>query len=110
MREELDRLKQRDAELLAVDPHEIYSAKFLLKETGFRTEDLQFPLLMDASQTLSATYGVAFQMRIHTELSNRPSTFLIDKKGVLRYAKRGISFADRPKPAEIVRELKKIAD
>lgn len=110
MRETLNSVKDRDAVLLAVDPHEVFSAKFLLKETGFTTDDVHFPLLMDPSQTVSATYGVAFQMRIHTELSNRPATFIIDKAGVLRYAKRGTSFSDRPKPDQILAELKKLGD
>ena len=108
MREKLAELKGLNAKLIAVDPHEVYSAKYLLRETGFSTDDLNYPLLMDPSQTLSATYGVAFQMRIHTELSNRPATFIIDKAGVLRYAKRGRSFADRPKASQIIAELKKL--
>jgi peroxiredoxin len=97
-----------NTELLAVDPHEIWAAESLLKETGLTTDDLQFPLLMDPTQTVSATYGVAFQMRIHTETSNRPATFIIDKAGVLRYARRAKTFNDRPTPAQIVRELKKL--
>ena len=40
------------------------------------------------------------------ELSNRPAVFIIDKAGILRYARRAKTYADRPKPAEIVRELK----
>jgi peroxiredoxin len=108
LREKREKVKGQGAVLLAVDPHEAWSAKFLLKETGFGTADLQFPLLMDPSQTVSATWGVAFQMRIHTELSNRPSTFLIDKAGVLRYAKRGRSFSDRPSANQVVAELKKL--
>lgn len=108
MREKLEALKGRGAVLLAVDPHEVHSAKFLLKETGFSTDDLQYPLLMDPSLTTSATWGVAFQMRIHTELSNRPATFIIDEAGVLRYAKRGTSFSDRPTPDQIVKELKQL--
>ena len=101
-------IEGQGAHLLAVDPHEIWSAKFLLKETGLRTDDLQFPLLMDPSLTVSATYGVAFQMRIHTELSNRPALFLIDRDGVIRYAHRGTSFDDRPTPEEVLAELKKL--
>ncbi len=106
MRDKLESIAGLDAQLLAVDPHESWSAKSLLKETGLGTDDLQYPLLMDASQTVSATYGLAFQMRIHTELSNRPTTFIIDKAGILRYARRAKTYSDRPKPAEIVRELK----
>lgn len=93
---------------MSVDPHESWSAKFLLRETGLSTDDLHYPLLMDPSQTVSATYGVAFQMRIHTELSNRPATFIIDKQGVIRYVRRAKTFADRPRPNDIVAELKKL--
>ena len=108
MREALSEFKGLKTQLLCVDPHEIWSAKFLLKETGLSTDDLNYPLLMDPAQTVSATYGVAFQMRIHTEVSNRPATFIIDKSGVLRYAKRATSFSDRPSPKRVISELKKL--
>ena len=83
------------------------TAKALLDEVGLKTSDVSYPLLSDPAQIVSATYGVAFQMRIHTELSNRPATFVIDRQGVIRYARRGTSFADRPKPEEIITELGK---
>jgi peroxiredoxin len=66
LREKLDTIRDLNAELLSVDPHEVWSSRFLLKETGLSTDDLQFPLLIDPSLTVSATYGVAFQMRVHT--------------------------------------------
>ena len=110
MREKLTAIEGEGAQLLAVDPHEVWSAKFLLKETGLSTDDLQFPLLMDPDQTVSATYGVAFQMRIHTELSNRPATFIIDRNGVIRYARLATGFADRPGAEEIVTTLKAISE
>ena len=108
MRDQLENFSDLNAQLLAVDPHESWSADFLLKETGLSTDDSRFPLLMDPALTVSATYGVAFQMRIHVELSNRPATFVIDKEGVIRYARRGKIFADRPTTALIVEELKKL--
>ena len=110
MRETLDELQGQRAEVVAIDPHESWSAKVLLKDSGLETSDVHFPLLMDPSLTVSATYGVAFQMRIHTEWSNRPATFIIDKSGVLRYQRRATTFADRPTTAEIVAELKRIGD
>ena len=108
MREKLEEIKDRDVQLLAVDPHEVWSAKYLLKETGLSTDDLNYPLLMDPSLTISATYGVAFGMRIHTEVSNRPAMFVIDKSGVIRYARLAQSFGDRPTPNQVVAELKKL--
>ena len=108
MRETLDEFKDLNAQLLVVDPHEIWSAKFLLKETGLDTDDLNYPLLMDPSLTISATYGVVFGMRIHTEVSNRPATFVIDKSGIIRYARLAQSFSDRPTPKQVVAELTKL--
>ena len=108
MRDELEKFERHGAKLLAVDPHESWSAKYLLKEVGFGPEDVRYPLLMDPTQTVSAMYGVAFQMRIHVEWSNRPATFVIDRGGVIRYARWGKSFADRPRAAEVVRELEKL--
>ncbi len=108
MRGALQEIEGLDAELLAIDPHEAWSAKYLLKEVGFTADDVSYPLLMDPSLTTSADYGVPFQMRIHTEWSTRPSTFIIDKQGILRYAKRGEAYNDRPRPDDIVEELRKL--
>lgn len=80
----------------------------MMKETGLETDEISYPLLMDPSLTVSGTYGVAFGMRIHVEESNRPATFVINKDGVVTYAKRGTSFSDRPKPEDIIKELKKL--
>ncbi len=108
MRDRLADLKQLGAQLIAVDPHEVFSAQRFLKEVGVATEDIHYPLLLDPAWVVSATYGVPFQMRIHTEVSNRPATFVIDTDGVIRYARRGQSFADRPSVEQIIVELKKL--
>jgi len=94
--------------VLAVDPHESWSAKHLLREVGLSEGDVGYPLLADPSLTTSAAYGVAFQMRIHTELSNRPATFIIDRDGLLRYAHRAKTYADRPTAADILDELENL--
>jgi len=108
LREAQESVEGKGAQVLAIDPHEKWSAKFLLEESGYETDDVSYPLLLDPSLTVSAAYGVAFQMRIHVEVSNRPATFIIDKNGVLRYAKRGQSYSDRPKLEDIVDELKEL--
>ena len=93
-----------------MDPHEQWASEALLKETGLNTDILNFPLLVDPTHTVSAAYGVAFQMRIHTELCNRPATFIIDRDGVLRYARRGKTYGDRPSPKDLLTELEKIRE
>ena len=102
LRDSLSTLEELGAKVIAVDPHESWSAKYLLKDAGASAEDIYIPVLMDPSLTASASYGVAFQMRIHTEISNRPATFVIDRQGVIRYQRRAETFNDRPKPREIL--------
>lgn len=109
LRQSLEASKDVDAQFLVVDPHESWSAKFLLKDAGVSTDEVNFPVLMDPSLTVSATYGLAFQMRIHTELSNRPATFVIDKQGVVQFVKRAEKFNDRPLPRKIEEVLKGLA-
>jgi peroxiredoxin len=108
LRNRLGDLQKAGAQLLVVDAHEAWPAKHFLKDIGLESGEIGYPLLLDAAHLVSATYGVAFQNRIHTELSNRSATFIIDRDGVIRYARLAKSFSDRPSPDEILAELKKL--
>ncbi len=81
----------------------------MLRSVGVQADELTFPILADPANTVSATYGVAFQMNIHTEWSNRPATFIIDRDGVIRYERRGTTFTDRPNPDAILKEADRLA-
>jgi peroxiredoxin len=94
--------------VFAIDPHESWAAKALLRQAGKTTDDLSLPLLLDPSLTVSASYGVLFQMNIHIEESNRPATFIVDREGILRYAHRAKSFGDRPSPDDVLAEVGKL--
>ena len=109
MRERLKDFDDAGAQVLVVDPHESYRVKHMLKEAGFKAEDLHVPVLADPAHAVSATYGVAFQMKIHTEWSNRPATFIIDRDGKVRFEHRAKTYGDRPKPDEMLKELAKLA-
>jgi len=106
LRERLAAVKEVNAQVWAVDPHEVHAARYLLKNTGDVGQELGYPLLMDPTFTVSAMYGVAFQMRIHTEWSNRPATFVIDPQGLIRMAHRGQRFNDRPSVDRILETLR----
>jgi peroxiredoxin len=82
----------------------------MLRDMGLKTDAVAFPVLADPANTVSATYGVAFQMNIHTEWSNRPATFIVNKnkEGVIRYERRAKTFGDRPKPNEILKDLDRL--
>ena len=106
MRDHIDELEKAGAQLLVVDPHDQWPARHFLKDVGMSTGGVGYPLLLDPAGTVGATYGVAYQMRIHTERSNRPTTFLIDRNGVIRYARRAKSFSDRPGVQELLRRIR----
>ena len=108
MRDNVTEFEQAGAQVLVVDPHEQWSAKQFLKEIGLGTADVSYPLLLDPTNVVSATYGVAFQMRVHTEISNRPATFVIDRHGVIQYERRGQTFGDRPTVEEMLDVVKKL--
>ena len=108
MRDKIAEFKKRNVQVVAVDPHESYRVRHMLRSVGHRAEELTFPILADPAHTVSATYGVAFQMNIHTEWSNRPATFLIDKDGVIRFERRAKTFSDRPKPEDLLREIDRL--
>lgn len=108
MRDQIEAFHQRGVQLLAVDPHESYRVRHMLRDVGYEAGDVTYPILADPASTVSATYGVAFQMNIHTEWSNRPATFIIDREGVIRYEHRGTTYSDRPTPEQIVSELDKL--
>lgn len=109
LRDRITDIRQAGAELLVVDPHESWSAQHFLDDIGLPSSAVGYPLLMDPSQHVSATYGVAMQMRIHTEISNRPATFIIGRNGIIRSAHRAESFSDRPGPEVILEELEQLS-
>ncbi len=69
-------------------------------------------VLADPGFLVSSMYGVAFQMRIHTDTSNTPGTFVIDKQGVLRWSHIGQgrrNYADRPSASETLLKVREFA-
>ena len=74
-------------------------------------QDLTF--LADGGFWVSSMYGVAFQMRIHTDTSNTPGTFVIDRQGVLRWSHIGtgrFNWRDRPSADEILEQVRKLKE
>ena len=105
----MDRFDAAGVQILVVDPHESYRVRHMLKDSGLEAKDLHVPVLADPTHVVSATYGVAFQMRIHTEWSNRPATFIIDRQGIIRFAQRARKYSDRPNVEKLFQEVDKLA-
>lgn len=110
LRDHAIELRKLGAEVLIVDPHEVYRVRHMLRNAKDPAGLPVFPVLADAAGAVSALYGVAMQMSIHTERSNRPATFIIDRDGVVRYAKLGVKYSDRPGVETIRSVLEKLGD
>ena len=95
------------ARILVVESSEPYRIQETLQVANQDPEDNSVALLSDPSHTVAACYGVAMQMN-HVEWLNRPSTFLIDREGIIRYVYLGDGPADRPSTGDLVAELQKI--
>ena len=97
-----------DAEVAFIVPHERCRTKWWSDRTKGKVL-----FLADPGFLVSSMYGVAFQMRIHTDTSNTPGTFVIDKQGVLRWSHIGAgprNWSDRPQPRRILAKVKEFSE
>ena len=101
LRDSFEKFEESGAEVIAIVPHEREHLDLWDELAGHK-----FPVLADPGFLISSMYGVAFQMRIHTNTSNTPAVFLVGKEGLLKWeyiAQDEISYKDRPE-IEIVLE------
>ncbi len=77
-----------------VDPKHWFSKKSF-KDTY--TKNIWWPHLSDKAGAVAATYGAdPLCFAVHSEYINRPSTVIIDKEGIVRFAYYGTFYGDRP--------------
>ena len=93
-----------------IECHDLYRCRLMVgKEVDakywFAKESFQqkykkgiwWPHLSDPAGKIGATYGVdPMAFAVHAEYVNRPSTIIIDPKGVVRFAYYGTFWGDRP--------------
>lgn len=61
------------------------------------TEKIWWPHLRDNAGAVGAVYGIdPMAYAVHSEYINRPSVFIIDPDGIIRFAYRGTFWGDRP--------------
>ena len=109
IRARLHDFEANDAQVLFVESSESYRAEATLEVVHGPGTSASLSLLSDPSHTVAAAYGVAMQMH-HIEWLNRPSSFVIDRDGMIRYEKRGLGVSDRPSPSELLAEVRRLHD
>lgn len=101
LHEEVKEFERRGVQVVAVVGKSIDHVRKMLELRGLKAGQLGYPVLADPADTVSATYGVAFQVNLWGDTwTNRPATFVIDRTGVVRWAYRAgpgrFSFTGRP--------------
>lgn len=97
LQEAYQQFVERDAEILVIDPQE-----------QFRVKDWQGKLKTPFRFLADPTAWVcAKQLVVHHEWVNVPATFIVDKNGILRYAKIGSGWplSERATPQELLENL-----
>lgn len=75
-------------------PHYWFKKKPFLDQYA---EKIWWPHLVDLAGAVGATYGVdPMEFVVHSEWINRPSTVIVDKNGIVRFAYYGTFWGDRP--------------
>jgi peroxiredoxin len=116
LHEQVKDFERRACQLVAVVPKSTDHVRTMLGLRGLKPGQLGYPVLADPACTVSATYGVAFQVNLWGDSwTNRPATFVIDRDGVLRYAYRAgsgrFSFTGRPMdPIQVVEDRPTVED
>ena len=110
LRHKIDDFEAMGAKVLVLEANEPYRVRATARGASLPAKgDPRLPILYDSAHTVAATYGVAMQMN-HVEWLNRPSTFLIDRQGILREAILADSPGDRPSPEMVLSELRRIGN
>ncbi|MDO4726792.1 MAG: peroxiredoxin-like family protein [Porphyromonadaceae bacterium] len=121
LQDALPEIKAQDAHLVALTP-ELPDSSLSTKEK----HQLQFEILTDLNNDVARTYGLVFKLDEttatryeqgfqlsayngnHSAELPMPATYVIDKKGIIRYAFVEADYKHRADPNVIVAELKKI--
>ena len=100
----MTQFEEAQAQVFLIVPHERCRVKWWAEQSGGKVVTLADPAFLASSR-----YGVAFQMRIHTDTSNTPGAFVIDKAGVLRWSHIGVgpkNYSDRPTVEQTLEKVK----
>ncbi|RCW38322.1 peroxiredoxin [Marinilabilia salmonicolor] len=115
-----DEFKNQDTEVVTIEIHDTYRGRVMVgrelepdywfAEKSFQdtyTSQIQWRHLLDRAGSVGAMYGTdPMAFAVHAEYINRPATFIIDKKGKVRFSYIGTYWGDRPTIEETLEMIK----
>jgi len=106
LHDNLSILRDHNAEPVLIVPHEKIRTRAWKKLAGN-----ELIVLADSGFEVSLMYGVAFQMPVHSDTSNTPGTFLVNRDGIIKKAWAGQgeeNWADHPGLPEILNAIEEV--
>ncbi len=112
--------KDAGVQLATIECHDTYRSRVMVgkelepqywfSKQSFKDKyrtGIWWPHLVDRAGAVGAKYGVdPMSFAVHAEYVNRPSTIIIDPKGVIRFAYYGTFWGDRPSVHETLEMIK----
>ena len=83
---------------MAISTDDLSKAQYMAEGVG-----IPFPVLYDPDADVVRDYGV-FNLR--RDGLAAPSTFIIDKEGIIRFKQVGLSTSDRPSTQQVLEQLR----
>ena len=98
-----DKIRELGAEVIAVTSDAPETLRQYKEKTGTR-----FPLLSDSSSAAVDLYGIRNNWELMKRGVAHPSTFIIDRQGIVRFAEIRRNYLVRIKVSTIIQELNSI--
>lgn len=102
MQTDYQRITKYDTEVVFVNPEDTARSKDFVGKSKLMRDNISFPVLADPERTIAKSYVIEKPTDKMTQVF--PSTFLIDKEGILRFKYVGTDPYDRP-PVEHLEEV-----
>lgn len=96
LRDDVDTFRARDVGILGVAAQKRSRLSAYLARNP-----VPFPILADEDRAVSRAYGVYVPINFESLRIARPSSFLVDKGGIVRWLHVGSHQFDRPRPDEV---------
>jgi peroxiredoxin len=94
LRQDYEKFVARDTEIIAIGPEDIKSFA-----DWWHNNKMPFIGIADPQHVIAEMYG---QQVIKLKLGRMPASFLIDKKGIVRYKHFGESMSDIPENQKVL--------
>ena len=104
MRRRIDEFEKRGAGVVAIVAQDIEKVREFLEDNSY-----PFPLLVDEDRSVIKDYGVHVKVNLESFNIARPSEFILDRDGIIRYMYIAYHQMDFPRESELLSVIEGLA-